>query len=87
MEMIIRFRQKNLIFSESVVDYDAKDISTELLRKVYDSNVEQDVNEFEATHVPAIQVHTMNEIDEAEKLIQTNLQLRRLRTDRRQKNY
>lgn len=87
MEMTIHFRQKNMIFTESVGDYDAKEIPIEAFGQVNDSDVERDVKEFEALHVPAIQVHTMNEVDDAEKLIQTNLQLRRLRTERRQKNY
>lgn len=87
MEMIIRFRQKHLIFTESVGNYDEKDIAIESLGQVNDTDVEGDVKEFEAMHVPAIQVHTINEVDEAEKLIQTNLHLRRLRSERRQKNY
>lgn len=87
MEMIIKLRLNNLIFTESAGNYDAKDISIESLGQVNESNLERDVKEFETMHVPAIQVHTMNEIDEAEKLIQTNLQLRRLRTKRRQENY
>lgn len=87
MEMILQLRQNHLIFSESAGAYDAKDISIESLGQVDDTNIEADVKEFEAMHVPAIQVHTMNEINEAEKLIKTNLQLRRLRAKRRQKNY
>lgn len=87
MEMIIQLRLKNLILSESAGNLDAKDISIESIGQVDDSTVEKDVKEFEAMHVPAIQVHTMNEIDDAENLIQTNLQLRRLRAKRQQENY
>lgn len=87
MEMIIQLRLKNLILSESAGNLDAKDISIESIGQVDDSTIEKDVKEFEAMHVPAIQVHTMNEIDDAENLIQTNLQLRRLRAKRQQENY
>lgn len=87
MEMVIKLRQNNLIFTESAGNYDARDISIESFGQVNDSDVERDVKEFEAMHVPAIYVHTMNEIDDAEKLIQTNFQLRRLRAKRRQENY
>lgn len=87
MEMIIKLRLKHLIFTESAGNYDAKEISIESLGEINDGNVERDVKEFEAMHVPAIQVHTMNEIDAAEQLIQTNLGLRRLRIKRRHDNY
>lgn len=87
MEMIIRFRLRNIFFTESIGTYDSKHIPVESLSQVKDSSVERDEKEFEATHVPAIQVHTMNEIDEAEQLIQSNLQLRRLRNKRRHENY
>lgn len=87
MEMIIKLRLNNLIFTESAGNYDAKDIPVESLGQVNESDVERDVKEFEAMHVPAIQVHTMNEIDDAEQLIQTNLRIRGVRTKRRVENY
>lgn len=89
-EMIIKLRMKNLLFAEEYEEfehYDAKDISMQSLIQFNEDDVQRDVNEFEMNHLPAIQVHTMNEIDRAEKLIHTNLQLRLLRNKRRKNNY
>lgn len=87
MEMTIKLRMKNLNFTESAGSYDAKEISMHSITQLNEDDVQRDVNEFEISHIPAIQVHTINEIDKAEELIHTNLQLRLLRNKRRQNNY
>lgn len=86
MEMIVQLRHKYLQFTESAIDYEAKDISLNG-DEVNGDDIERDIEEFERMHVPAIQVHTMNEIDLAEELIHTNLQLRRLRDKQKKDNY
>lgn len=86
-ELIVNLRLNHLMFTDTgFANYDAQDVSLETLQQINVANLERELKEFETAHVPAIQVHTMNEIDEAEELIQTNLQLRRLRTKRRQEN-
>lgn len=86
-EMIIKLRLKHLMFNESAINYDAKDISISSFTQFDENEVERDINEFEMNHIPAIRVHTINEVDKAEELIQTNLQLRLLRNRRRRTNY
>lgn len=88
-EMIIKLRLKT--FTESAENnFDASDISFRTLDQVNGNERTRDVKEFEAMHVPAIQVDTMKEIyeaKEAEELIQTNLRLRRLRVKEHHGNY
>lgn len=86
-EMIIKLRLKHLVFTESAINYEEKDISMSLFTQFNEADVERDIEEFEMNHIPAIQVHTMNEVNKAEELIQTNLQIRLLRNQRRQANY
>lgn len=59
MKMIIKFRLNNLIFTENAVSYKAKDISNEYLM----------VKSIRAVYQP---YKPMDEIDDAEKLIQIN---------------
>lgn len=86
LEMVIKLRINNLQFHESHGGYDLRDIPAHSC-DFNEIDVQRDVDEFQKNHVPAIQVHTMNEIDDAEALISTNLQLRLMRNQRRQANY
>lgn len=85
-ELIMKLRLKHLVFTESAINYEEEDISRSLFTQFNEAEVERDIGEFEMSHIPAIQVHTTNEVNKAEELIQTNLQMRLLRNQRRQAN-
>lgn len=85
-EMMINQRMKHLSFPDgNSGNFDLQDIPSDSCQ--FDKNaIQSDIEQFQTIHIPALQVHTMNEIDQAEQLIQCNLQLRLLR-NKRQLNY
>lgn len=88
-EMIISLRINNLSSTENTEDtsnLELKDISMSL-SQLSETKIEADLQTFMKNHVPALQVHTINEIDQAEEVIHCNLQLRLLRNKRRHINY
>lgn len=87
MELIIQLRMKHLKFAGSVSSFDVKDIAIDSIDPINESEIDRDIKCFGMNYIPAIQVHTMNEIDKAEELLQTNLQFRLLRNERHQNNY
>lgn len=86
--MIRSLRMKNLIIIENseMNILEIKDIPEDSCT-FCETNVEADIEKFKQHYRPAIQVHTMNEIDQAAELIHCNLQLRLLRNKRRNINY
>ncbi|XP_055305115.1 uncharacterized protein LOC129569908 [Sitodiplosis mosellana] len=93
VEMMINLRMKYLVFTDGNSNscnssnqlFDLKDIPSDYCQ-LNETAILEDVKRFKTTHVPVLQVHTMNEIDQAEELIQCNLQLRLLRNKRHSKN-
>lgn len=86
-EMMINQRMKHLIFTggDSCNHFDLKDIPSDSCQ-FNENSVHEDIERFKVTYVPVLQVHTMNELDQAEDLIQCNLKLRLLRNKRRNQN-
>lgn len=82
-EMMINLRRNNLVFIDGTSDQIAlQDIPSDACQ-FNEIAIQEDVERIRTSHVPVLQVHTMNEIDQAAELIQCNLQLRLLRTKRR----
>ncbi|XP_031632146.1 uncharacterized protein LOC116346313 isoform X2 [Contarinia nasturtii] len=85
-EMMINERMKHLTFDEGAISVNDKEIPYNSCQLNEDA-IRQDIEQFASMYVPVLQVHTINAIDQAEELIQCNLQLRLLRKNRKSKNY
>lgn len=84
-EMVIKLRRTHLHFA-SEIECGRPDIPANACE--FDAKaIEKDVEAFAKSHEPAVLVHSMNEIDQGEELIQRNLQLRLIRDRRRRNNY
>lgn len=80
-EMIINQRKNNLKFTESIGRFDLSTISDSIF-ELNETAIKHDIEHFARTYIPVLQVHTINEIDQAEELIQCNLQIRTFRNKR-----
>lgn len=87
-ELMISLRMKHLVFEDGTSNinssnqqFDVKDIPSECCQ-INEAAVIEELEQFKLSHIPVIQVHTMNEIDQAEELIQCNLLLRNKRNSK-----